>query len=637
METEPSSIRPAEEPIPEREDNSNTVVTLFRPDEEFHGYRIIRHLNTDAEGIKYIVCRGNNPQQYVLRIFHKSYFENIEHLFMLQKQLSKLKKLRHKYIAEVVEADQNHDPAYIVAKWETGKSLAELKNTQPGVFSEEFVRKIGAQLIEAALAVRQQGLTINKLTLVGVLLDENNDIRILSSGITYDEADEREDIFTIGVMLSQLLCNGPLYASIYNDARLRVNKFHHVSGTSIPLNKVLADALHRNIIQRYTDLPGMLRAWQTLPPVADCEIHTSTDMVVGEDPVDEAPKPRTGLDFKFWLLTLGVIAGLIIIFTTNIFSVIFGDENLRYEGLFAAEDSLRQDTRRRPQTQIIIPDTLRLGSRQNRVIRDLPASRREPETSFLNRSKPQTQTQQKAPGFQKMPDNFVPIRISSFGFGRGKGERPNVTIDGFYISKFELTQSEWRQFMTPANCSTIGDELPVDNISFNDIIIYCNARSDREGLSRAYSYRNVNGKSMVVCDFKSNGYRLPTEAEWELAAKSGQDFDYSGSDTPEDVSWFSGNSTGKIRKPGLKRPNAWGLYDMTGNVAEWCWDWFDPAYVKNLPTFINPTGPETGTARSIRGGSVMNGAGSGLNILSRDRLGPATGKQFLGFRLVRTR
>jgi formylglycine-generating enzyme required for sulfatase activity len=213
----------------------------------------------------------------------------------------------------------------------------------------------------------------------------------------------------------------------------------------------------------------------------------------------------------------------------------------------------------------------------------------------------------------------------------------NVSLSGFYINKYEVTQAQWNRFMKPANVSNVGDKLPVDNVSWYDIAIFCNGLSEEAGLDPAYRIRGLGASRVVTCDFNSNGYRLPTEAEWEYAAKAGGVTSYSGSDDPEEVAWYRDNSAGKLRYPGLKAPNANGLYDCTGNVAEWVWDWYDSAYIRALPTFVDPLGPGTGTQKTIRGGSVMNSEGRNLHILWREKGDPNRGYQFVGFRLVRSK
>ncbi|MCK9309638.1 MAG: formylglycine-generating enzyme family protein, partial [Candidatus Cloacimonetes bacterium] len=237
----------------------------------------------------------------------------------------------------------------------------------------------------------------------------------------------------------------------------------------------------------------------------------------------------------------------------------------------------------------------------------------------------------------KRPLNMVYIDANTLGFGRLKENlHHNVSLSPFYISPKEVTQAEWSRLMKPANCTTFGDNIPVDNVSWFDIAIYCNGRSDIEGLTPAYKIRGVGASTVVTLDIRANGYRLPTEAEWEMAAKAGELFNYSGSDDPDEIAWTKDNSGGKIHPPATKSPNNWKIYDMTGNVAEWCWDWFDANYVRSLPTFINPSGPDTGTMKTIRGGSINNGEGRNLNILWREKGDPNRGYQYIGFRLVRS-
>ncbi|MFA7598947.1 MAG: SUMF1/EgtB/PvdO family nonheme iron enzyme, partial [Candidatus Cloacimonas sp.] len=150
-----------------------------------------------------------------------------------------------------------------------------------------------------------------------------------------------------------------------------------------------------------------------------------------------------------------------------------------------------------------------------------------------------------------------------------------VTLNSFYISVFQITQKEWGEVMGSNPSNNKGDNLPVENITWFDVIIYCNKRSFQEGLTQCYS--NDTSKN-IFCNFDANGYRLPTEAEWVYAARGGKHskgYKYSGSDDIEEVAWYNENSGDKTHPVGQKMPNELGLYDMSGNVLEWCWDWRD--------------------------------------------------------------
>ena len=160
-----------------------------------------------------------------------------------------------------------------------------------------------------------------------------------------------------------------------------------------------------------------------------------------------------------------------------------------------------------------------------------------------------------------------------------------VTLSDFEIGKYPVTQAEWVKVMgnNPSTSSKACDECPVETVSWNEV---------QEFLKKL----NVQtGKK----------YRLPTEAEWEYAARGGQsglndNFEYAGSNNIDEVAWYYENSGSKTHPVGLKKPNQLGLYDMSGNVWEWCNDWYGD-YLAGAKT--NPTGPEKGVYRVLRGGS----------------------------------
>ena len=159
-----------------------------------------------------------------------------------------------------------------------------------------------------------------------------------------------------------------------------------------------------------------------------------------------------------------------------------------------------------------------------------------------------------------------------------------VCLDDFYIGKYEVTQGEYKKVMG-VNPSAFkkGDRYPVERISWPDAQVFI---------------QKFNSLS-------SQNYRLPTEAEWEYAARSrGQKERYPGGHTVDDVAWYDANSDRTTHKVGEKRPNGLGIYDMSGNVTEWCQDWFDMNYYKSSPR-DNPKGSSTGGRRIHRGGGFQ--------------------------------
>jgi formylglycine-generating enzyme required for sulfatase activity len=187
-----------------------------------------------------------------------------------------------------------------------------------------------------------------------------------------------------------------------------------------------------------------------------------------------------------------------------------------------------------------------------------------------------------------------------------------------------------------------GDDNPMYLINWYEAVEYCNKLSESQGLDPAYSIGSGNRPS-VTCDFTKNGYRLPTEAEWEYAARGGENYKYSGSDDLDAVAWYGNNSNGTTHPVGQKKPNGYGLYDINGNVWEWCWDWYGSYSTTNL---TDPTGPGSGAKRVNRGadwwrsgsnlGSDIDAAGTtDFEPGFRQSDSPDTVWDTIGFRVVR--
>jgi formylglycine-generating enzyme required for sulfatase activity len=220
----------------------------------------------------------------------------------------------------------------------------------------------------------------------------------------------------------------------------------------------------------------------------------------------------------------------------------------------------------------------------------------------------------------------------------------NVTVSSFYMSIYPITQREWFEVMGTTiqqqrdmvNRSLPlrgeGDNFPMYYVSWFEAIEYCNKRSIREGLMPVY--QGSSGTNITV-DWTANGYRLPTEAEWEFAAKDENNVfvitEFSGSNNIDVVAWFSGNSGERTHPVGTKAPNTLGLYDMSGNVWEWCWDWYG-TYPSGART--DPRGASAGFRRVIRGGSWYDSAANARSA-NRDFSAPFFRRSNVGFRLVR--
>jgi len=188
-------------------------------------------------------------------------------------------------------------------------------------------------------------------------------------------------------------------------------------------------------------------------------------------------------------------------------------------------------------------------------------------------------------------------------------ERPQrkVTLNTFQIGKFEVTNEEYTLFCKARSYPIPSGEpkSPVININWNDAVMYCNWLSDREMLDHCYTISRDSSKFYAKYDHTKNGYRLPTEAEWEYAAKGGnktKHYAYSGSNDVEDVCVNSNSGGARLQIVGQMKPNELGIYDMTGNALEWCSDFYSKTYYGQKVN-DNPTGPESSGTRVCRGGS----------------------------------
>jgi formylglycine-generating enzyme required for sulfatase activity len=273
---------------------------------------------------------------------------------------------------------------------------------------------------------------------------------------------------------------------------------------------------------------------------------------------------------------------------------------------------------------------------------------------------------------------FSYIPPGSFTMGRTSGDTDvdappvSVTIAGFYMQQAETTKAEWDEVQTWATSNGYTDlgagagkasDHPVHSVNWYEVIKWCNARSEKEGLIPVYAVGSVvmrTGTSQPVPNWAANGYRLPTEAEWEKAARGAADgkrfpwatdtinhsnanyyasstsasYDTSGYTTFTFHPSFQSGVEPYTSPAGSFAPNAFGLFDLSGNLWEWCWDWYDSGYYTSAT--VNPTGPVTGTYRVVRGGSYISAPwGQRCAYRLNNRL-PINGSNNRGFRTVRS-
>jgi serine/threonine protein kinase/formylglycine-generating enzyme required for sulfatase activity len=212
-------------------------------------------------------------------------------------------------------------------------------------------------------------------------------------------------------------------------------------------------------------------------------------------------------------------------------------------------------------------------------------------------------------------------------------EKPHhqVTItQAFWMSAIPVTQSLFEEVMANNPSKFRGPNLPVEMVSWFSAIQFCNRLSELEGLTPAYEVDK--NETRVVWNREADGFRLPTEAEWEYSGKAGKDFVYSGSNNLNEAAWHSGNSDYQTHPVGKRRCNSHGIYDMSGNVWEWCWDWLGDYSSMSL---TDPIGVEDGARRIRRGGSWRNKSNR-LRITNRASSDPHSASSAYGFRIVKS-
>ena len=246
--------------------------------------------------------------------------------------------------------------------------------------------------------------------------------------------------------------------------------------------------------------------------------------------------------------------------------------------------------------------------------------------------------------------NFNMIHVPGGTFNNGTSD---VTVSSFYISQYELTQSDYQSVMgyNPSHFTGVTNR-PVETVSWFDAIEYCNRLSINEGITPCYSYStygtdpdnwpagltgwntDYENHTNVTCNWTANGYRLPTEAEWQFAARGGNqthDYTYSGSNDIDQVAWYINNFGSTTHTVGTKAANELGTFDMSGNVYEWVWDIYG-SYPGGAQT--NPHGHVWGVGRVGRGGGSTDSAFY-CTVSIRFNRGATVSASDLGFRLCR--
>ena len=222
--------------------------------------------------------------------------------------------------------------------------------------------------------------------------------------------------------------------------------------------------------------------------------------------------------------------------------------------------------------------------------------------------------------------------------------RHRVRLSAFAMAKYPVTQHLYKSIMGVNPSLFLGGARPVEKVSWFEAVRFCNKLSELAGLQPCYQVTEAQdetgrvGPPQVVWSRGADGYRLPTEAEWEYSCRAGTQSAYSFGDETEELgeyAWFAANSGRSTQEVGQKKANNWGVHDLHGNIWEWCWDWYEPYKVTDdNDMIVNPVGPPAGKGRVVRGGSFNSGPRV-LRAAFRNKLQPEEHDRYLGFRCVR--
>ncbi len=547
--------------------------------------------------------------------------------------------LRHRNLVEMYEFDQSGNDFYIAMEYVPGNTLTQvlLRCRDLGPVPPAVIAEIAVQLTDglayAHTATDELGQPLNlihrDLKPGNVMITPGGVVKIMDFGVAKSAAnlfhtqvenvtrgtpsymspeqvrgaalDHRSDLFGLGALLVELITATKLFADPNRHHLLAqiqradvADALDDVAGSMPAMVPVLAHALERHRDQRYSsavemgrdirractellgtiDLGEWLVSWTGLeiPDTEKRDAEASTQFEVVLEPVDEPAVHRAPA-----------------------------------EDALSIELDLEGEALERPLPVALVSTAVHVpGGAPDDPLLEIVLIRNEPATFWMGSRDDLTDS---------TPDEFLHrVRLS----------RP------FLIAATPVTQAQYTAMMGVNPSWARGDDLPVDSVRWLDAIAFCNRMSKSMGFRPAYQVQGTD----VHWNRRADGFRLPSEAEWELAARGGEDTHFSGSADPADVAWFWDNAEGVARPVGTLKPNAIGMYDMSGNVSEWVWDRYGPYPAESL--VVDPIGPAKGEFRVCRGGSSFS-LPSDIRVASRyGQSHPEEGYHFVGFRLART-
>ena len=604
-------------------------------------YRIDSYLSSGGFGNTYVATNIEFDEQVAIKEFFMkgvtqrdgnqttvsvSNSENkdsfLEQREKFKKEARRIRQLKNKHIVTVHDLFDENGTSYYVMDYVNGENLSERLKRTGRAMTESEVRLILPQILDALKAVHEAGIWHLDLKPANIMMDKDGKVKLIDFGASkqlnaqkggattgtavsytngyapreqmeqnYDKFGPWTDIYALGATLYTLLTNKrpPLPTDIDDD----ISEDKHVA---LPMPASVSEQMRHLVLQMLQtnrqsrpqsviEVMRQLASSESAPSAGNTTEETEITIIspsesdnkakereeTNEPKMKDDPEPTSAPSPQpvNWKLIGFALACVVVIFLVL----------MQMNNNGKSVESINQDM---PITETSVES----------INRDMPIT--ETSAESINQVMPITETSAESgmsPILQNLVNNIVRVDGGTFKMGATAeqdsdaydNEEPvhQVTLSSFSIGKYEVTQEEWVAVMGSNPSSREGAKRSVDQVSWTDCQEFIRKLNELTGMS----------------------FRLPTEAEWEFAARGGTKsvgYKYAGSDNLGNVAWYDGNSGDATHEVGQKSPNELGLYDMSGNVWEWCADWYGE-YGSSAQT--NPMGPSSGSYRVLRGGS----------------------------------
>lgn len=653
-------------------------------------YRILRKLGQGGMGSVFEGIHDAIERRVAIKVLNTELAQDSEFAKRFLNEARVVNRVSHPGIVQVFDYGQIPDgTTYIVMEFLDGESLgSRLKESKEPIGLEELL-SLSQQIAEALAATHAKGIIHRDLKPDNVMIvaepsaPGGKRVKILDFGIAKLSADMtaraktrtgavmgtpaymspeqcqdakgidgKTDVYALGVMLYEMTSGGlPFQAQAFSALILQ-----HIQAEPLPLlsknpalPREVCDLVHAMLAKNPQMRPNMVqcaamlenlrlvlaaprrstdsRPSQTIPavtPSPDWLQRSTFPPAQGQMTGSTSPgtSARRTLPWIVSACATGVCAVAVLALTQG--------RNREHAGISPSvkiEATPPLDQARKPETAAKQPELP-------------PKPLAEPATSVeppLNKAVPKPEPR---PNDPIEPPRMVRILPGIFMMGSPPGEEGREEDEKvhevritrpFLLSATEITQNMYEQVLGVNPSRHSGDpELPVENISWTDAVFFCNQLSLALKLETCYkiSGQKVTWPKGLQC----RGYRLPTESEWEYAARAGQTGNYTAPQAENELGWHKDNAAGASHRVGMKLPNPWGLYDINGNVWQWVWDWSGEYPVESV---TDPVGPETGTHRADRGGA-WDTVRANLRPANRGWNKPSSHAGNRGFRVARS-